>query len=165
MRPPTLFERAEEEQKKVTYKGLASTRNLNEDRDFIGAVGQLFVIDEMRSWGFEPKHSDYFDPKRSGDECDLEWRYEKIDVKTSPLTNNYNKIFPNSRFLVKDESMYKKVDRYVFVKVNMETEEVVIAGCIDYNRFWRIAEPMTGKLDCHYVLARQLADFKKFVYA
>jgi hypothetical protein len=155
-----------QDQIRETYRGFQSTRNLNEDRDLIGAIGQLWVIEQIKSWGFVPQEWGYFDPNKRSDDCDFIWRYEKCDVKASPT--QFPQIYRNSRFLIKDDSESKKVDHYIFVKVDLAGKKVVIAGCMKYNCFWEDSLPFESykiKYPCHYILAKDLTPFEDFIYA
>ena len=96
---------------------------------------------------------------------DFEWRYEKCDVKSSPVSEDYPKVYPTSRLLVRDGT--KKVDRFVFTKINLKDKVVLIAGCIKSHKFWDLAKPLieNAKHPCHYVLAKELSPFRDFIYA
>jgi hypothetical protein len=138
-----------------------STRDLNKDKNLIGAIGQLVATKQIRDWGYDVETC-YFDPEVSSDSCDFMWKYEKVDVKSSPGYASGH----NSRFLIKEESESKKVDRYVFVKVNLEERNCYIAGCITYNDFWNKAlvfESPRIKFPCKYVLGKDLTSFKDFI--
>jgi hypothetical protein len=165
-----FLEAAIKQQKMMHDKmeGFQSTINMNNDRDLLGFLGQASVVHKIREWGYEPKFSAYFNPALTGDDGDFEWRYEKCDVKASSVSKDFPKVYPNSRFLIKDKSEVKEVDRYVFCKVDIPKRVVLIAGCMNYNRFWRDSKPLESdkcKEPCHYVLAKDLDSFRKFIYA
>ena len=73
---------------------------LVENQGITGSIAQQAVVWQMRKWGFEPEDSPIFDKNIRSDKCDFEWRYEKIDVKGSPLGKNWHTVYPNSRLLV-----------------------------------------------------------------
>lgn len=167
-----LLERAKEALKQQPkYK---STKELNRYRDLYGYIGQFGVIEWIADLVFTPDHEEYFTEDKKGDECDFVWRYEKCDVKASPTSKGYPKVYPKSRLLVKDDT--KKVDRLVFVKVNVSDRMMYIAGTISWQKFWGVpeeylegrAKPFESKKvkhPCHYILAKDLSDFKKWVQA
>lgn len=167
-----LLSRAKEAFKKQPkYR---STRELNKYRDLYGYIGQFGIIDWFQDLGFNSEHEDYFTDDKKGDEYDFIWRYERCDVKASPTSKDYPKVYPKSRLLVKDDT--KQVDRLVFVKVNIPDRKMFIAGTISWQNFWGVPEEYlegkakpfeskNSKYPCHYILAKDLDDFKKFVYA
>lgn len=165
-----LIKRAKNAYKKQPqYK---STKELNPFRDLYGYIGQQGVIEWIESQGFIVEYGDYFDDSNSGDEYDFIWKYEKCDVKTSPTDKDFPRVYRNSRFLVKEGT--KKVDRFVFAKVNAEEKLLYIAGTISWADFYGTEEnqkPLSKEFEsenmkhpCRYILNKDLESFKDFIY-
>lgn len=132
---------------------------LNKDRDYLGSLGQQAVIEYIFSKGFTPEYTEYFDPQKSHDDCDLIWR-GKLDVKTSSFDTP--EIMSWSKLLISDHQREKRVDNYVFVKV--KEEEAYILGQLPYDDFWDISIPIQYKTPAHYVTFKQVLPFREFLY-
>jgi hypothetical protein len=150
---------------------------LTDDCDITGSLAQQAVAWQMRAWGFEPKDSPIFDKNIRSDKCDFEWRYEKIDVKGSPLGKNWHVVYPNSRLLVQNKKMdthlRKGIDKYLFVKIEHDDDtykplQAIVVGFYSVTNFWKYGldgSDMKVKEPTTYVLAKDCTPFKDFVFA
>ena len=141
------------EVKKEIGRGWESTRNLNEDRDVIGMIGQYAVVQQATEWG-EVDAPEYYDSNLEGDEYDFKFKGKTWDVKS--FTGDYE------RLLIKNDSKGKKVDRYVFAKVDLTGKTVHILGWMSFDQFWEQARPFKSKnvkYPCHYIFSQELESF------
>lgn len=144
----------------------------NPEEDFIGSLAQQAVSWQFSEWGFAPEETPFFVATKTADEFDFRWRYENLDVKGSPTSPDYPKVYPRSRFLLpyhKREKHRGKVQRYIFVKVNYPDRVALIAGIIHFNDFWSKAQDceeagMAVKTPSAFVLTTDLASFRNFVF-
>ena len=141
------------------------------DIDFVGSLAQQAVSTQFKLWGFLPEETPFFNPDINNDQFDFLWLEERLDVKGSSTAKGFPDVYPNSRFLRTDHKCEKdiaKIDRYVFVKVNYQDKVAIIAGTIRVRKFWAMAkkcEGMSVTTPSHYILAKNLESFKKFVFA
>ena len=161
-----LMKEASEVYNKMKDINYSSTVNLGKYRDFYGVLGQHAVLEKIRDWGFDPIAEKYFDEdNRQGDQFDLYWRYQRCDVKASPTSKDFPKVYPKSRLLLRENT--KEVDTLIFAKVNVQERKVYVPGVISWDRFHRISKPFQSenmKHPCYWIQARDLSSFRKFVY-
>jgi len=150
---------------------------LAENQGITGSIAQQAVVWQMRKWGFEPEDSPIFDENIRSDKCDFEWRYEKIDVKGSPLGKGWHTVYPKSRLLVqnnkREKHLQKGIDRYLFVKIDHDDEtdkplQAIVVGFYNVNNFWKYGidgGDMKLKEPATYVLAKDCTPFKEFIFA
>lgn len=150
---------------------------LVENQGITGSIAQQAVVWQMRKWGFEPEDSPIFDENIRSDKYDFEWRYEKIDVKGSPLGKGWHTVYPKSRLLVqnnkREKHLQKGIDRYLFVKIDHDDEtdkplQAIVVGFYNVNNFWKYGldgSDMKVKEPTTYVLAKDCTPFKDFVFA
>jgi len=166
-----------EEHQRLLMEQHGEYNMLNEDCDITGSLAQQAVAWQMRQWGFEPENSSMFDKNIRSDKCDFEWRYEKIDVKGSPLGKNWHTVCPKSRLLVQDKKkethLRKGIDRYLFVKIDHDDEthkplQAIVVGFYNVTNFWKYGldgGDMKVKEPTTYVLAKDCKPFKEFIFA
>lgn len=144
-----------------------TTNAISKKRDYIGSLAQNSVFAYLDDLGIAFERSEYFNPERNEDNYDFVHR-GSVDVKGKGLVVPYIEIYPRTRFIVYDHQRDKEVDWYCFVGVDTENMVVHIAGIIDYNRFWDIAEAMPEnprfKTRGYFVQAKDLEDFNKYAW-
>lgn len=168
-----MAERARKDANSLDTQHGRDTR-LTRDSGFIGSLAQQAVAKQFSLWGLKPENSRIFDPSITSDECDFVWRYERCDVKGSPCGKNWHDVFPNTHFFIETEKKKvheeKGLQRYVFVKIDLEENMAIISGVMSFEDFWkkgvdaRVAG-MRVKIPTTFVDARQLDSFRKFVYS
>lgn len=147
---------------------------LTEDCDLIGSLAQQAVVKQFELWHFKADNSKIFDPNITSDKYDFIWRYEKCDVKGSSLGKDWHDVFKNTRFLIESEKelshRVKGLQRYVFVKIDLQDRMAIIAGTISFEDFWRKSYDaeeydMRVKKPTRFILASQLTSFDKWSHA
>ena len=159
----TLSDSLIKETKKLKGLNFASTKNLSPLRDTLGFLGQEAVTRALKEAGEEVDAPPYLTDFK-GDEYDFKWRGETWDVKTSPL-GEAPPYCKNCRLLVKNDSKDKKIDNYVFAKIDLEAKRVYIVGFIGYNYFWEHSLPFKSKrvkLPCRCIFKKDLKDFEEY---
>jgi hypothetical protein len=166
-----------EEHQKLLLEQHGEQDVLADNQGITGSLAQQAVAWKMRDWGFEPKDSPIFDKNIRSDKCDFEWRYEKIDVKGSPLGIKWHKVCPKSRLLIqnkkKDTHLKKGIDKYLFVKIDHDDNtqkplQAIVVGFYNVDNFWKYGldgSDMKVKEPTTYVLAEDCIPFKEFIFA
>lgn len=160
------MERAIKAHKQTPY--FKSTMELNPENDLVGYIGQAGTIEWVESQGFVVPHGGYYNEERKGDNGDFEWRYEKCDIKSSPMNDpkKFPRVYANSGLLLKEGT--KKVDRLVFVKVNFLDKKFFIVGVIRWNSFMKKAkvfESENKRYSCRRIKVKQLDEgFDDFIF-
>lgn len=167
-----LIELAEKDEYHLALqKGVRNptTLNLNKRHDFIGSLAQNGVFRYVRALGFALEdETPYFDATINQDRYDYMNRGAIYDVQGAPMGEfedgrKIEVVYPNTRFLIKNEKEEKEMDYYTFCKVDVENGIVHIAGVISYNKFWDELDQEgeeTYKHPCHYCRAKDLTSFR-----
>lgn len=172
-----MMEQAEKEAKLIAEQKGANnptTLVLNSKMDLIGALAQNGVKRQCDLWGIALEDfTSFFDVRIHADNYDFKHRGLLIDIQGTPMGKFPDgtpvvKVYPNSRFLTKNDKQKKKVDKYLFCSVDIEKRLVHIVGLIGYDELWNSGQEFEAvgnfKVACHYCLAHQTHDFKKFIF-
>lgn len=145
-----------------------TTLPLSKRRDFIGALAQngltTYLQNHYVDGGVE--FSPYFSLDRHHDEWDFRYRGSTFDVKGSQMRPPFLRVTPGTFFLIDGHQRRKVVGYYVFVKVDVENMKLHIAGYIDYDKFWSMAEKATGQWvrgDAYLVRAKDLTPIERIL--
>jgi len=147
---------------KKQKKNSKETRELNNRRDFYGALGQIVVREYFKECGVEASFPQYFDKRISRDKCDFIHRDQLVDVKTSPGNSSLNGFL-----FVNFGQKPKIVDYYCFVKLDQERQEGNILGLVSYLDLWEKGQwKFTPKMKAPALsyLVEQLDPMRGFVY-
>ncbi len=175
---PDIFNRWGEEIEKISPKSRGDTQ-LSFEKDKDGYIGEKVVDMVIQDWGFQAEFSDlertnFKDKYRKMEgrcDWDLKWRGQRVDVKTSPINESFDRVFANFNLLIHNkQSDYQEVDDYLFVKICTKRNLYWIIGLINKYQFWGLNQ--TPKEDwkmkdreCQFVRVEQLeSQFRSWVF-
>lgn len=151
-----------------------TTLPLNKRSDFVGSLAQNGVKRFCYEAGVALEDfTSFYDSTIHADNYDFRHRGVTVDIQGSPIGafpdgKPIVQVFTKSRFLTKNDKEGKFVDKYLFCKVDFPSKKLHIVGLIDYTTLWENGQTMekTGNYSaaCHYCLASQLTDFRKFLF-
>ena len=165
-----MLQNAIQDEKKIISQKGGMWNEMSDYCDRIGSIGQQCVSNYLKEEGLAFEETPFFDSTINKDLFDFKIIDQKIDCKASPI-GEFDYVHPKSRLLVRNDKQEidKKIDYYLFVKVDLSKMITHIAGIINYWDFWKLGQTsedyeMKIKKPCHFVFAYQLTPLLDFIY-